>query len=370
MTIIIFIIVLAILIFVHEFGHFIMARAFGIKVNAFALGFGPKIFSWRSHKKNSSGEIVQGETEYSLRIIPFGGYVKIYGEDPNEENINGPDAARSFVHKKRWQQAIVLAAGVLGNFIFAWLLYTIVFTTGVAATAGDFGSYEKYLSNERIMVTDVMKNSPASLAGIEAGDVITGFSSIDAVQQAIQNSDGRSISINITSHGKTANVNVAATKDTVEATSSYRIGIAMDTISDLHLPLYISVWEGLKYTGMMIRDTTVGLIGFIVHIVTGSADFSQISGPVGIAGIVGDAASLGMAYLVMITAIISINLGVINLVPFPALDGGRIVVVAIESVIRRRVTPKYINIINTVGFILLMALMVLVTYKDIAKLII
>ena len=108
MTVIIFIIVLAILIFVHEFGHFIAARACGIRVDAFALGFGPKIWSHKS-----------GETEYSIRILPLGGFVKIFGEDPNEENTSGPDSSRSFVNKPRWQQAIVLASGVLCNFIFA-----------------------------------------------------------------------------------------------------------------------------------------------------------------------------------------------------------------------------------------------------------
>lgn len=348
MTIIIFIIVLAILIFVHEFGHFVMARAFGIRVDAFSLGFGPKILSWK-----------RGETEYSLRIIPFGGYVKIFGEDPGEENINGPDASRSFVHKPKWQQAIVLASGVLCNFIFAWLLYAIVFTTGVTAAAGDFGGYTKYLSNDRIMITDILPDSPASVAGMKIGDTIKGFNSIEEVQTAIKNSGGKAISLN--------GVEVSAVKNADSDT--YMIGIAMEKVSDMHLPFYISIWEGLKYTGIMIKETTVGLVGFIVAIVSGSADFSQVSGPVGIAGIVGDAAIMGLTYLIMITAVISINLGVINLVPFPALDGGRIVVVAIEAIIRRRVSPKYINLINTVGFILLMALMVFITYKDIVKLV-
>ena len=119
----------------------------------------------------------------------------------------------------------------------------------------------------------------------------------------------------------------------------------------------------------MIKDTVIGLAGFVWAMVRGVADYSQISGPVGIAGIVGDAAGLGFTYLVMITAVISINLGVVNLIPFPALDGGRALVVVIEAVIRRRVLPKFINAINITGFVLLMALMLLVTYKDIMKLV-
>jgi regulator of sigma E protease len=343
MTIVIFIIVLAVLIFVHELGHFIAARIFGIRVDAFAIGFGPKILSWRSPSKKLT---TINDTEYSIRLIPFGGYVKIFGENPDADSLIGPDAPRSFVNKPRWQQAIVLASGVLCNFIFAWILYAIVFTTGVASTSDIAAVYPKYVSNERILITEVLPDSPAERVGLKVGDAIKGFSSPEDVQKSIQGGGGKSISLNILSSGKEKIIDVTP-----------------------NLPFYISIWEGFKYTGMMIRDTAMGLAGFAYTIIRGIADYSQVSGPVGIAGIVGDAASLGLTYLVMVTAIISINLGVINLVPFPALDGGRILVVAIESIIRRRVLPRYINIVNAVGFALLIALMVFVTYQDIAKLV-
>lgn len=362
-TIITFIIVLAILIFVHELGHFIAARIFGIRVDAFALGFGPKIISWKFPSKHVT---TINDTEYSIRLIPFGGFVKIFGETPDAESMVGPDASRSFVNKPRWQQAIVLAAGVLCNFIFAWILYVIVFTSGVASPSGAVGQYDKYLSNERIMITQIMKDSPAEKAGLVAGDVITGFNTITDIQDSIKNSDGKAVKLNIISYGIAMSSEIIPTK--ASTSSPYAIGIGMDQVSDLRLPFYISIWEGFKYTGIMIKDTAVGLVYFIGAIIHGTADYSQVSGPVGIAKDVGDATRLGFSYLVMLTAIISINLGVINLIPFPALDGGRILVVAIESVIRRRVLPKYINIVNTIGFVLLLALMVLVTYKDIVKL--
>src|ERR1700741_1905966 len=111
MTVLIFIIVLAVLIFVHELGHFVFAKLFGVRVDAFKIGFGPKLCAWKS-----------GETEYGVNLIPFGGYVKIFGENPDDENTHGPDAPRSFVNKPRWKQAFVLVAGVLFNFIFAWTL--------------------------------------------------------------------------------------------------------------------------------------------------------------------------------------------------------------------------------------------------------
>ena len=152
-------------------------------------------------------------------------------------------------------------------------------------------------------------------------------------------------------------------------TSKYAIGIAMDNAADLRLPIWSAAWAGLEYTGELIKETVVGLYTFIDNIFVGHPDFSQVAGPIGIAGIIGNAAELGFTYLLMITAIISINLGVINLIPFPALDGGRILFVAIEGLIRRRISAKFTNAVNAVGFALLMALMVVVTYKDIAKLI-
>jgi regulator of sigma E protease len=148
----------------------------------------------------------------------------------------------------------------------------------------------------------------------------------------------------------------------------YAIGISMQQVGDLRLPFFSSIYEGARYTLVMMRDTITGLYQFFAKIFVGQANFSDVAGPVGIAGIVGDAASMGFKYLLLITALISINLGVINLVPFPALDGGRILFVLLEGVSRRRIPARFSNIVNMVGFALLMALMVIVTYKDIARL--
>ena len=166
-TIIIFLIVLAVLIFVHELGHFLTAKLFGIRVDAFAIGFGPKLFSWK-----------RGETVYSLRLIPFGGYVKIFGENPDEESRSGPDSKRSIVNKPRWQQAIVLVAGITFNFIFAWLLYITIFTAGVTATTDGFEQYANRFTNSRIMITEIMPGSPAEKANIKVGDIIVSVGDI------------------------------------------------------------------------------------------------------------------------------------------------------------------------------------------------
>ncbi len=380
-TVIIFLIVLAVLIFVHELGHFLAARACGVRVDSFKIGFGPKVFSW--HFKDKAGK--PGETEYGVNWIPFGGYVKIFGENPDEHSLDasGAHASRSFALKSRWQQAIVLAAGVFFNFLFAWFLYTIVFTSGVAVSTDSFPQYASRFQNQRIMITDVLPGSPAEKAGLQAGDILVSagipIGTVDSnpsnpkpqtvqdIPDAINASGGRPVSIDYMHAGQSKVVSVIPINGLVP--NKYAIGIAMDNAADLKLPVWSAAWAGLEYTGELIKETVVGLYTFIANIFVGHPDFSQVAGPIGIAGIIGNAAELGLTYLIMITAIISINLGVINLIPFPALDGGRILFVAIEGLIRRRISPRFTNAVNAVGFALLMILMVVVTYKDIAKLV-
>ncbi|MEK7501376.1 MAG: RIP metalloprotease RseP [Patescibacteria group bacterium] len=360
-TVIIFLIVLAVLIFVHELGHFLAAKLFGIRVDAFAVGFGPKIISWK-----------RGETVYSLRLIPFGGYVKIFGENPDTASISGPDSKRSIANKPRWQQAIVLVAGITFNFIFAWLLYITIFTAGVTATTDGFEQYANQFTNSRIMITQILPGSPADKADIRVGDIISsignvnGNDTVENIQQFINSKGGNTIGMRLIRNNESKNIDVIPVQGIVE--NKYAIGIAMQNVADLKLPFFTAIYEGLHYTIIMIKDTAVGLFSFFSNIFQGTANFADVAGPIGIAGIIGNAAELGFTYLMMITAIISINLGIINLIPFPALDGGRILFVAIEGIIRRRIPEKFFNIVNTVGFTLLMALMVLVTYKDIVKL--
>ena len=369
LTAIIFIIVLGVLIFVHELGHFLAARAAGIRVDAFKLGFGPKVFAWK-----------RGETEYGLNLIPFGGYVKIFGENPDDESINGSNKARSFVHKPWWRQISVLVAGVCFNFLFAWLIYVIVFSSGVTATTEGFEKYAANFTNERVMVTYVNKDSPAEKAGLEVGDVIVGVRpasmtqlpdalpiTVESVQAGVNSSNGGLLRFDIRRNNSDKVIEATPVKGLIE--DKYAVGIAMDTVADLRLPVYISVWEGLHYTYNMIGQTIQGLGTFFMTIFKGTANFSDISGPVGLAGIVGNAAQMGFTYLLMITALISINLGVINLLPFPALDGGRTLFVILETIFRRKIPVTFVNVVNLVGFVLLMILMVVVTFKDIAKLI-
>lgn len=346
MTVILFLIVLAILIFVHELGHFLAARAFGIRVDEFALGFGPKIWSK-----------VKGETKYALNLVPFGGYVKIFGENPDEASISGPDSARSFVNKPKWQQMIVLAAGVFFNFIFGWALISLAFLSGVPASVESYPQYESRMVRPHIAITYVEPNSPAEMAGLKAGDEISGFTNIEELQTAINTSADKGIEIN----GK----KVIGKQGIVEG--KYAIGISMDKVGTLRLPIHLAIYESARFTLHMMSEIAYGLYDLVAGMFQGTSKLSSVTGPIGIAGLVSDAASLGFTYLMMFTALISINLGVLNLVPFPALDGGRILFVLIEAITRRPIKPAIANAFNAVGFALLILLMLVVTYKDIVR---
>ena len=354
MTIILFLLVLAILIFVHELGHFLVARACGIRVDAFALGFGPKLWSMK-----------RGETVYALNLVPFGGYVKIFGENPDDDSISGPDSSRSFVHKAKWKQALTLAAGVIFNFIFAAILVSSAFMFGVPASTDSYPEYADRMANPRITITYVEPKSPAELAGLKAGDEITGFATIDDVQKTIAENKDKGTTFDTLRGGGAMKTTIIAKEGIVAG--KYAIGISMDKVATLRLPIHLAIYEGIRFTLHMMKEIAVGIYALVVGIFHGSGALSSVTGPIGIAGLVSDAAHLGFTYLMMFTAVISINLGVLNLVPFPALDGGRILFVAIEALIRRPIKPVVANTFNAIGFALLILLMVVVTYKDIVK---
>ncbi|MEI6057758.1 MAG: site-2 protease family protein [bacterium] len=361
-TIIIFIIVLAVLIVVHELGHFLAARAFGIRVDEFGLGFGPRLFGKTfTHKKH-------GATIYTLNAIPLGGFVKIFGENPDADSLTGPDSARSFVNKPRWAQAIVLAAGVFFNFLFAWAIVSLGFLGGIPVSPESYPQYANQIQNPHIIVDAVKEGSPAKLAGLTAGDTLL-VPSIETLQNTVAQSHGNAITLErITAAGAHSTLSILpATSTTL---SNYVIGIEMENAGTLRLPIHLAIWEGGKLTLYMIKAVVVGIWTLIVGAFHGDgALLSQVAGPIGIAKKIGQESGLGFGYLISFVAFISVNLGVLNLVPFPALDGSRILFVAIESVIRRRIKPVIMNTVNGIGFVLLLLLMFVVTYREVVSLI-
>lgn len=365
MNILIFIVILLVLVLVHEFGHFFTAKRFGIRVDEFGFGFPPKLFG----KK-------YGETEYSINAIPFGGFVKIFGENPDEENTNGPDASRSLFNKPKWQQAIVLFAGIFANFLLAWVLLSIGFMSGLPTSVGS--EPKGYvLEDVRLVVVSVGDQSPAEIAGLKSGDkiisIVSGVDSVaeinpDTLKSFIVTHPDKEIDIGYT-RGKNTNIYIAKITPKAETPDGKPIiGIAMDQIGTAKLPIYQAFWEGLKLDWFITRGTVVGLYTLIVDSIKGQGSMASITGPVGMVGIVGDAYEFGLAYLLSFTALISVNLAIINLIPFPALDGGRLFFLLIEKIKGSRINPKFANMANMIGFGILILLMIFVTYHDVVKL--
>jgi regulator of sigma E protease len=370
MSIIIFIIVLVVLILVHEVGHFFSAKRAGIRIDEFGIGFPPRLFGKKI-----------GETIYSVNAIPFGGFVQIFGEDPRkEEAITGPDSSRSFVNKPKIIQSLVLFAGVGFNIILAWILFSVSFTAGMP-TAADNPLVNKQagtFSGASLTIVAVLPDSPAEDAGFKSGDELIGVS---ANGERVSDLTSKSVSDFIAAHGdgeinieykrgdELQSLSVLPSSNIITAEPERNaIGISMGIVGTLKLPVYLAVWEAGKLTTNLLAAIAVAIIGLIASALTLSADLSQIAGPVGIVSFVGDAAALGFVALLNFTAIISLNLAIINLLPFPALDGGRILFVAIEAVKGSPIRPKIASILNTLGFAILILAMLAVTYNDILKL--
>ena len=408
MNILIFLIILVVLVISHEFGHFIVAKKSGIRVDEFSFGFPPKLFGKKI-----------GETTYNFNAIPFGGYVKIYGENGEEETdeinkeentvkeeiiitdtiektitdegvsiketitetdiidnkIEDKDKSRSFVNKPKYIQALVLVAGIVMNLLVAWLLFTVGYMSGLPTSVSG-APKGAVVTDQAMTITSVLADSPAKKAELKTGDKISKMAS---GKDVLENpSDTDSVINFVKSHGnKEINityVRASEVKDVVvtpkisETSGVPIIGISMDMIGKLNLPIHKAVWEGLKLTWHVTEGTAVGFYTLIRDAIMGKGSMDALTGPIGIVGVVGDAREFGFIYLLSFTALISVNLAVINLIPFPALDGGRLLFLLIEKIKGSRIKPIVANWANTIGFGILMLLMAVITFHDIVKL--
>lgn len=372
MSIIIFLIILLVLVLVHEFGHFFTAKKFDIRVDEFGFGFPPKLFSFK-----------KGETEYSFNLLPVGGFVKIFGENFEEADMvevgfldkNSAvkqDFSRSLVNKPKYQQAIVLFAGIFANFLLAWLLFSFSFMSGLPTSVGsEPKNYD--IKDVHLVVLSVLPDSPAETAGLKSGDKIIYIKNGNLVADNISPETVKSFVVS----GNKIEIGYLRGKDTAynmtEITpknnnGSFSIGISMDQIGIVKLPVLSAFWEGLKLDWSVTKGTVIGLYTLIVEGIKGKGSFASVMGPVGMVGIVSSAYQFGFVYLLSFTALISVNLAIINLVPFPALDGGRLLFLLVEKIKGSRMNPKFTNTVNMIGFAILIILMLLVTYHDVVKL--
>ncbi len=379
MSILIFIIVIVALIVVHELGHFIAAKWSGMRVDEFGLGYPPRallIGKW-------------GGTEYTLNWLPFGGFVKIFGEDaaveqepPLRQGSEGQVGARvgdprAFGARPRILQAIVLVAGIAMNLLLAYVLITGALIMGTPRALEE--SELAGARDTQLMVANVLPGSPAELAGLVPGDSIVSaedghnlFSGVDpkAFTEFVANgNDNKTIALSIRHADKTEEIVFARPAAGLISSDPSRavLGVEVATVGVVPLSFGAAIVEGARLTWSATVLTAQGLAHFFYGIFTLTANLSQVSGPVGIAGVVGSASAEGFGSLLSIMAIISINLALINLLPIPALDGGRLLFVIIESIIRRPIKASVAQSVNAVGFIALILLMLVVTANDIFK---
>lgn len=353
-TLFIFIAALAVLVLSHETGHFLAAKKSGMRVDEFGFGFPPRVWGFK-----------KGETTYTINLIPFGGFVKIFGED------SAKPEPRSFSSRPIYQRMIVLVAGVFFNLVLAWVLFSATFAVGAPAIVDDGAS-------GNIFILEVQPGTPAEKAGFLVGDQLLKISfgeeilevkNVSGVHDFIFARKGEKITVEVLSGSGLGRRTIDVVPSAEPEDGKGALGIAMGKMGFVSYPLHKALWEGVKTTGLMIKLIVFGLGKLVADIfmgVPGVAD--QVAGPVGIYMIFDNASGLGFANVLFLVAYISTLLAIINFIPFPALDGGRVLFLIIEAIKGRPLSQKITNIANTAGFFFLIGLMLLVTFHDIIRL--
>ncbi len=337
--IILVIVFLSILILVHELGHFWAAKKFGLLVEEFGIGFPPRIWGKKI-----------GETIYSINWLPFGGFVKIYGEN-REDKIEKSEISQpngSFSSLPVWKRGIILFAGVFMNFIFGWLIVSLVFGMGTP---------------EAILITDVSPNGPAVTAGLMPGGRIVDFSKVEELQSFIEKNQGKEILLKVEHQGEILDFNLTPRIDVPDGQGP--LGLVLIQAGFPKTGFWESVSQGFKFSVKTIGIIFQFLFDLIKRAFVGEADFSQIAGPVGIVKITYQAGTMGMIYVLQLLALISLNLVVLNILPFPALDGGRLLFLLIEKIKGSPLPLKFERYANAAGMAFLLILMIAITVKDI-----
>ena len=338
------------MVMIHELGHYMVAKWIGVKVIEFSFGFGPKIVGYQGK-----------ETLYALRIIPLGGFVKLHGMDAEvDENgravIAPIEDARSFMNKPVWQRMAVIVAGPIMNFVLAIILFVSVFAYLGIPTQSN--------SN---LIGSLVKGKPAAAAGIQPGDKILAVnqeptSDWNRLTEVIHAKPGQVLNLTI-ERGNIKQPQIVSVKTEKDAQTGYgMIGIAPE-VTYTHASILQSTRIGLERT----LDFTKLIMVTLTQMITGKIP-AELGGPVMIAQAIGEGAQEGLANLLGLTGVLSIQLGLLNLFPIPALDGSRLVFLLIEGLRGKPLNPEKENMIHLVGFVLLMVVMIAVTYKDVVRL--
>ncbi len=330
------VVVLSVILLTHELGHFIMAKSTGVKVEEFGLGFPPRLVSFK-----------WGETRYSLNAIPFGGFNRLSGEED-------PEKPRTLASKSRTTRLLVLSAGSVMNFLLALMLFSAGYLFPREATVG------------QVLVVEVAPNSPAALAGIETGDIVLSVNNqpvrnSNELHQYVMENLGKKTTLLIQHDSTKRSIEVIPRLEPPEGEGA--VGIATSTVK--RYPL----WQVIPLGATELIETTIIWGKGLASMFTGGVSASFL-GPLGIAQLAGEVAKLGIVSLLRISALISLVLGIMNLFPLPAADGGHVVFVLLEWVRRgRRIAPKTETLVHLIGFALLMIFFLAITYQDIMRLI-
>lgn len=349
MIIIFVIIALSILILVHELGHFLSAKFFGVKVEEFGLGFPPRLFSKKI-----------GETVYSVNLLPFGGFVKIYGEDGGQELA---EPARSFAAQAVWRRSAMVLAGIFMNIVLGWLVLSAVFMIGAP---------------EHLAVAEVASDSPAAVAGLKGGDFIL---EVRGAGMVLQDPIASENLINLVSGpalGQEIELKLQRGSDVFDVALVGRtsppqgegpLGVVLVTVGFPPTAFFQALVEGAKATVVTLGAVVVAFVNFFATVFVNQEVLESVAGPVGIFALASQVGSLGAVYFLQLMALISLNLAILNLIPFPALDGGRFLFLLFERIKGSPVSPRLQTVVNSFGFVILIVLMVLVTIRDIGRII-
>lgn len=357
MQIAVFVLMLSVLVLIHEFGHFLMAKAFGMRVEEFGIGLPPRaksLFHWWG-------------TVFSLNWLPIGGFVRLYGEDYEDETqLNSVNA---FFNKPIWQRAAVLVAGVVMNFALGVVLFGAVYSVVGIPT-----------KTENIHIVEVRKNSPAEGAGISLDSVVVKikegtneftFKSTEEFVKTIESLKGKKISLVMRVDKEEKIFEVTPRENPPMGEGS--LGVALSTMEMIHYP-----WWQMPFRGVVVgmneavswgREIVSNLWMVLFQIFTGKGVPKDISGPIGIYQVSKEVYKFGWTAILQFMGVLSVNLAILNIMPFPALDGGRIVFLGVEKLIGKQRKNKIEGYVHSAGMILLMALMVMITIRDVLKLI-
>lgn len=337
-TICIFLAVLSLLIFVHELGHFLAAKKAGVRVEEFGFGLPPRVYGKKI-----------GGTIYSLNLLPIGGFIRMAGEEMEMALVGDPFC---FFTKAPLKRALIVLSGVMGNFLLGWLLFTALFVVGMP------------VFSERAVIVSVEADSAARQAGLAEGDVL-----LTLDDQPVTYS--WEVTEYVKNHQKPIMVKFkrGSEEKSLEVTPRPMLGVYVSNfLWKISQPKYLAPWDALKEAFTVLSSVLRGLGGLVQSLFVRHVVPEEVAGPVGMARIISFYAELGWRYLLTLIASISLNLALVNVLPFPALDGGRLIFIGWEVVTRKKINPAWEYRFHQIGMLLLLILFLLITYQDVARL--